>query len=142
MLSSNGSVATFNNQQVSDWLGRPDSVLCSHFEQFVDERNLLPNIRTARRLRLSHPGHAVESPGEFHPEDRVARGAHPVLAKQAFGRRGIAQPRENEVRRHPSESGYSSALSPGTGGACASPSESFTWTVPVCGSLMFAATRR
>ena len=47
-----GCVATFKNQQESDWLGRPGSVLCSHFEQLVDELNLLPNIRTAHPPRL------------------------------------------------------------------------------------------
>ena len=39
-----GCVATFKNQQESDWLGRPGPILCSHFEQLVDELNLLPNI--------------------------------------------------------------------------------------------------
>ena len=47
-----GCVATFKNQQESAWLGRPGSVLCSHFEQLVDELNLLPNIRTAHPPRL------------------------------------------------------------------------------------------
>ena len=53
----NGCVATFKNQQESDWLGRPGSVLCSHFEQLVDELNLLPNIRTAHPPRLTLPDH-------------------------------------------------------------------------------------
>ena len=52
-----GCVATFKNQQESDWLGRPDSVSCSHFEQLVDELNLLPNIRTAHPPRLTLPDH-------------------------------------------------------------------------------------
>ena len=52
-----GCVATFKNQQENDWLGRPGSVLCSHFEQLVDELNLLPNIRTAHPPRLTLPDH-------------------------------------------------------------------------------------
>ena len=43
-MSLSGFVATFKNQQESDWLGRPGSVSCSHFEQLVDELNLVPNI--------------------------------------------------------------------------------------------------
>ena len=56
-LDPHGCVATFKNQQESDWLGRPGSVLCSHFEQLVDELNLLPNIRTAHPPRLTLPDH-------------------------------------------------------------------------------------
>ena len=50
-------VATFKNQQESDWLGRPDSVSCNHLEQLVDELNLLPNIRTVHSPRLPLPDH-------------------------------------------------------------------------------------
>ena len=57
LKTPNGCVATFKNQQESDWLGRPGSVLCSHFEQLVDELNLLPNIRTAHPPRLTLPDH-------------------------------------------------------------------------------------
>ena len=52
-----GCVATFNNQQESDWLGRPGSLSCGHLEQLVDELNLLPNIRTAHPPRLTLPDH-------------------------------------------------------------------------------------
>ena len=45
-----GCVATFKNQQESDWLGRPGSVSCNHLEQLVDGLNLSPNIRTAHPL--------------------------------------------------------------------------------------------
>ena len=51
-MSLDGCVATFKNQQESDWLGRLGSVSCSHLEQLVDELNLLPNIRTAHPPRL------------------------------------------------------------------------------------------
>ena len=47
-IGKSGCVATFNNQQESDWSGRPGSVSCSHPKQLVDELNLLPNIRTGR----------------------------------------------------------------------------------------------
>ena len=57
LMIRGGCVATFKNQQESDWLGRPGSVLCSHFEQLVDELNLLPNIRTAHPPRLTLPDH-------------------------------------------------------------------------------------
>ena len=56
-MSSTGCVATFKNQQESDWLGRSGSVSCSHLEQLVDELNLLPNIRTAHPPRLTLPEH-------------------------------------------------------------------------------------
>ena len=55
-----GCVATFKNQQESDWLGRPGAVSCSHFEQMVDELNLLPKIRTA------HPDAKTFCRGFFH----------------------------------------------------------------------------
>ena len=41
-----GCVATFKNQQESDWLGRPGSVSCNHLDQLVDEMNLSLNIRS------------------------------------------------------------------------------------------------
>ncbi len=48
-----GCVATFNNQQESEWLGRRVAVSCSHLEQRVDALNLSPNIRTAHPPRLT-----------------------------------------------------------------------------------------
>ena len=39
-------MATFKNQQESDWLGRP-CISYNHLEQLVDELNLSPHIRTA-----------------------------------------------------------------------------------------------
>ena len=50
-------VATFTNQQESDWLDRPSSVSCNHIEQLVDELNLVPNVRTAHTLRPPLPDH-------------------------------------------------------------------------------------
>ena len=47
----------FQKSAESDWLGRPDSVSCSHLEQLVDEVDLLPNIRTAHPPRLTLPDH-------------------------------------------------------------------------------------
>ena len=52
-----GCVATFKKRQKSAGSGRPCSVSCSHFEQLVDELNLLPNIRTAHPLHLPLPDH-------------------------------------------------------------------------------------
>ena len=52
-MKKNGCVATFTNQQESDWLGRPGSVSCGYVEQLVDELNLLPNIRTTHPPRLT-----------------------------------------------------------------------------------------
>ena len=57
IMNSNGCVATFKKQQVSDWSGRSGSVSCTHLEQLVDELNLSPNIRTARPPRLPLPDH-------------------------------------------------------------------------------------
>ena len=52
-----GCVATFKRRQESDGSGRPGAVSCSHPEQFVDELNLLPNIRTVHPPRLPLPDH-------------------------------------------------------------------------------------
>ena len=41
-----GMCCNFKKQQESDWLGRPDSVSCSHPDQLVDELNLPPDIQT------------------------------------------------------------------------------------------------
>ena len=57
MSQSEGMCCNFQKQHESDRLGRPGSVLCSHFEQLVDELNLLPNIRTAHPPRLTFPDH-------------------------------------------------------------------------------------
>ncbi len=52
-----GCVATFKNQQESDWLDRPGSVSRGHREQMVDELNLLPNIGIAHSPCLTLPDH-------------------------------------------------------------------------------------
>ena len=57
MNTLTGCVATFKNQQESNWLDRPVSVSCNHPEQLVDEVNLLPNIRTVHPPRLPLPDH-------------------------------------------------------------------------------------
>ena len=52
-----GCVATFKKRPENSWSSRPGSVSCSHFEQLVDELNLLPNIRTVQAPRLPLPDH-------------------------------------------------------------------------------------
>ena len=54
-----GCVATFENQHDIDFLGLTwyfRSVLCSHFEQLVDYRDLLSKIRTGDPPRLTLTG--------------------------------------------------------------------------------------
>ena len=97
----------FQKRQESDWLGRPNSVLCSHFEQMVDELNLLPNIRkrpvnTVLNAEFGHGGVRRKAPSPSCRNRRFAIHADRLRPRLKGGWLPVAGPaaRRPAGRRH------------------------------------------